>query len=51
MCRRFLADSEDFDEKNIVEAGITRRYDNNGPLEDCLSDIRQTIDAAGSRSE
>lgn len=44
MCRRFLADSEDFDEARIQAAGITRRYDNNGLLEDCIKEIRSTID-------
>ena len=43
MCRRFLADSEDFDEEKIIAAGITRRYDNNGPLEDCVAEIARTI--------
>lgn len=43
MCRRFLADSEDFDEANISAAGITKRYDNNGPLENCIAQIQQTI--------
>lgn len=28
MCRRFLADSEDFSEKKIKEAGIARRFAN-----------------------
>ena len=43
MCRRFLADSEDFDEEKITAAGITRRYDNNGPLDDCVAEIARTI--------
>lgn len=42
LCRRFLADEEDFSEKNIVEAGITRRYEN-VILEDCISEIVETI--------
>lgn len=28
MCRRFLADTEDFSEKRIAQAGITRRFRN-----------------------
>ena len=28
MCRRFLADSEDFSEKNLQDAGITKRFQN-----------------------
>ena len=29
MCRRFLADSADFSEEKLVEAGIVRRFSNN----------------------
>ena len=42
MCRRFLADSEDFSEEKIREAGIVRRFENNN-LEDCLKEIRRYI--------
>jgi guanylate kinase len=28
LCRRFLADCEDFSEENLKQAGITRRYQN-----------------------
>ena len=38
MCRRFLADSEDFAEEKIVQAGITRRFYNEN-LEQCLKEI------------
>ena len=59
MCRRFLTDSEDFSEEKILEAGIDRRFDNNGELSDCIADIRKFIlsedakaafDKKGSRS-
>lgn len=30
MCRRFLADKEDFSEEKLLAAGITNRFDNNG---------------------
>ncbi len=43
MCRRFLADSEDFSEEKIVDAGISRRFANDGELEDCISEIREFI--------
>jgi hypothetical protein len=43
MCRRFLADSEDFSEEKILEAGITRRFANDGELDDCISEIRTYI--------
>lgn len=38
MCRRFLADAEDFSEENIRKAGIGRRFCNED-LEDCLKQI------------
>lgn len=43
MCRRFLADCEDFSEEKIEEAGITRRFDNNGAVEDCVAEITEYI--------
>ena len=42
MCRRFLADSEDFSEENIARAGITR-FSNNGEFENCLNEVREAI--------
>ena len=42
MCRRFLADSEDFSEEKMAEAGITERFVNNN-LGQCLEHIRQYI--------
>ena len=42
MCRRYLADSEDFAEEKIREAGIVRRFQNNN-LERCLTEIREYI--------
>ena len=43
MCRRFLADAEDFSEENIRKAGITRRFDNTGELADCLKEVEGVI--------
>lgn len=42
MCRRFLADGEDFSEENIKAAGIKRRFSNN-QLEGCTSAIEAYI--------
>ena len=42
MCRRFLADSEDFSEEKIRAAGITRRFVNDD-LERCCREIREFI--------
>ena len=38
MCRRFLADEEDFSEEKIKEAGICKRFINND-LQQCLEEI------------
>ena len=38
LCRRFLADAEDFSEQKQEEAGITLKFSNEN-LEKCLSDI------------
>ena len=43
MCRRFLADSEDFSDEKIADAGITDRFVNSN-LEQCLDQIRQYIE-------
>ena len=42
MCRRFLADEEDFCEENIKKAGIKKRYENNS-LERCIEEIVEDI--------
>lgn len=42
MCRRFLADSEDFSEDNLKKAGITRRFEN-VEMEKCLQEIIKLI--------
>ena len=46
MCRRFLADSEDFSEERIQEADIRRRF-RNDDLEKCLAEISAYINDAG----
>lgn len=38
LCRRFLADSKDFSEEKIAEAGIERRFCNDS-LEQCLEEV------------
>ncbi|MBR1758208.1 MAG: guanylate kinase [Lachnospiraceae bacterium] len=43
MCRRFLADQEDFSEEKLLALGITKRYENNGTLEDCVARIREEL--------
>lgn len=45
MCRRFLADSQDFSEDKIKTAGIEKRFYNDN-LECCLEEIRAYIKEA-----
>ena len=42
MCRRFLADSQDFSEANIKAAGISRRFQNMDFIT-CMSDIEKYV--------
>lgn len=42
MCRRFLADEQDFSEEKIAAAGIGKRFVNDD-LEECLSEIMAYI--------
>lgn len=44
LCRRFLADSEDFSEEKLMRAGIERRYLNEGDIEDCIKEVAQAIE-------
>ncbi len=39
MCRRFLADAEDFSEENLALAGIDYRYKNTEEIDDCVEEI------------
>ena len=43
MCRRFLADEEDFSEENLERAGITKRFQNTD-LAECLNKIQRYIE-------
>jgi len=42
MCRRFLADEEDFSEEKLYDAGIRKRYVNED-LNRCLADIMEDM--------
>jgi len=42
MCRRFLADEEDFSEDNLIRNGIIKKYQNND-IELCLYEIIQDV--------
>ena len=43
MCRRFLADEEDFSEENLIKSGITERFGNED-FTDCLNKIQRYIE-------
>ena len=42
MCRRYLADQEDFSEERLAEAGIKKRYINDD-IKECLNEIKEKI--------
>jgi len=42
LCRRFLADQQDFSEEKLKEAGIRKRYRNDA-LPDCLARIAEDV--------
>ena len=42
MCRRFLADQNDFSEENILKAGIWKRFWNHN-LDECVQEIRNYV--------
>lgn len=50
LCRRYLADEEDFSEEKLRACGITRRYQNL-ELEKCLAEIREDIDKVIQKRE
>ena len=43
MCRRFLADEEDFSDENLIKSGITERFGNEDFTE-CLNKIQRYIE-------
>lgn len=43
MCRRFLADCEDFAEEKIQHLKIEKRFYNNGTLEECRKEVEEYI--------
>lgn len=43
MCRRFLADCEDFSEEKLRNHGIDKVYYNNGEIIDCINEIKADI--------
>jgi len=43
VCRRFLADEEDFSPEKIREAGIEKTFCNDGALEECICELKEYI--------
>ena len=43
MCRRFITDSEDFDEEKLSAAGITNIFMNNNDLAECVDKVKEFI--------
>ena len=43
MCRRFLADAEDFSDDNLYKAGIRKRF-NNENLQNCIKEINEFLE-------
>ena len=43
MCRRFITDSEDFDEAKLAEAGVTDIFMNNDDLSKCVDEVKEFI--------
>lgn len=43
LCRRFLADCEDFSEEKLEKAGIIKRFYNNGDIKECLEEIYKSV--------
>lgn len=48
MCRRFIADDDDFSEENLRRGGVVRRYENIR-LDDCVEEIKSSIRAFKGR--
>ena len=43
LCRRYLADCDDFSEEKLEKAGIRRRFSNDGTLEACVRAVRRAV--------
>ena len=50
LCRRFLADSEDFSEEKLAQAGIYKRYPNEGDILECIHEVARAIEENMSSS-
>ncbi len=48
ICRRFLADEEDFSEENLKKAGIKKAYRNDGNIRDCYEELKSSMISFGN---
>lgn len=51
MCRRFLADAQDYSEENLKRAGIDRRFRNDGDRQECVAEIQKFIQECQQKGE
>lgn len=43
LCRRFIADCDDFSEEKLLSTGINRRFQNDSDIESCIDEIKKYI--------
>lgn len=51
MCRRFLADAQDYSEENLQQAGISRRFYNEKDRQECMDEIAMFIQECQRKGE
>lgn len=51
MCRRFLADCNDFSEENLQKAGISRRFSNDHDRQECMKEVADFIRESQRKKE
>lgn len=50
LCRRFLADQEDFSEERLISLGINKRFQNND-LDTCILEIQEYISTINTQDK
>ncbi len=43
LCRRFIADTDDFSDGKLAASGVDRRFDNTGSFNECLNEMKKYI--------
>ncbi len=49
MCRRYLADLADYSDKNLEEAGIEKRFSNDGDISEFIEESEEYIEVVESK--